>query len=754
MALTLAGPPAPAVLASPIAPDLPGDPAAVHFTRISPWEADRIYEMSLSIPLPMDLVRHREVLITFLQTDMGSPHPATGKLELLGTDCAFDLQPDAFINNGIPQTFIRNDRCRRLTGNPTGELWLTVKMGGPGDLGLFVRNLPAELRTNGLIYVAEKSALIADPPPALIGGYVDELPDFGLKRANLLAYMWSGSVAASRVWFGVGVIAVLAFTGMSLMPLGTTGTGRGPAVRAGAAAFSLALALAFSYLLIVPPVQAADETHHVASFANVTARLALIPDAMQWAANAHVARIMGHARERFRPQDVGHPEPVTEGFYIHKTFVRSSLTARYWQVVGRVLPDMPAPMVFLAIRLLNAIIFATAVGIAAVLLTLFATVPHPLLLLFPFYFVPALPFFGMHFGESALVASMSVVFAAVMVILFVGGRNTHWLGPVLGLVTSALVIGARNSLPMMPLVATALVLRIVMTGERPVRQAVIFWGGFGIGATLHWFVITQPHMDVIVETLDSARVLLPGALQPVVGWLTQPWVPLVFAAAGCAAEIALARPIATVGTALQPVGRLVTRVVPIGLALAILVSLIGSFWWEYPVVESIQGDGRLPLRQYLEQVVGAALTSFRLTRPGLLLSSSFWVGFGWLDTLPGANFVGFLVATTAVAVIGLMWRISRRVEVSRFVALLIVGMGLVVTLAGYTYASYAALTNIHGRYLLGWYLTIIAIFWTWPAIAPSRSTTGGPPWLRTAVLMALIVFVHAYSMTFILRRYF
>ena len=755
VAWTLASPGARTTVKSPMAPELPdANDSRVNFSRIAQQGDERFYEMELSVPVPMDLIRHREIHIRFSQNDMTSPHPASGRLAVVGTECAFDMQPNAFINGGIPQVFLRNDKCTSLAGRPTGELVLTVKMGGPGELGLYTSPLIPERGAGGLIYVAERSELIPDPPPAVTGFFVDELPDYGLKRANLLAYMWTGAVDATRVWLGLAVIAALAFAGIALAPIGATSGVHHHVASSAAATFSLALALAVAYVLVVPPVQAADETHHVASFANVTARGQLIPAAMQWAATAHVARIAGHFDQRFRPQDVGRPEPVTEGFYIHKTFARSSLTARYWQVLGRILPEWPAPHMFLAVRLINATIFAAAVGTAAGMLVFFTSVPRPYLLAFPFFFVPTLPFFGMHFGESALVTSVSVLFAALVLLHFLGGRQLHWLGWPLGLVTSALVIGARNSLPMMPLVATALALRVVMSRDRTIPSAGIFWGGFGVGATLYWLVITQPHLDVIHETLGGVRQVLPAALEPALAWVTQPWFPLVAAAAGFSAEVFLGPAIARLATATRPALTVATRVIPIGLAGAVVVSLIGSFWWEYPVVESVQGDGRLPLKAYLEQVAGAALTSFRLTRPGLLLASSFWVGFGWLDTIPGPTFVGFLVGTTAIALIGLLLHIARRADVSRFVALAIVGLGLIVTFAGYAYASYAALTNLHGRYLLGWYLTMIAIFWTWPALAPSRPALAGRPWLRPVVLMAMIVFVHTYSLTFILRRYF
>ena len=416
---------------------------------------------------------------------------------------------------------------------------------------------------------------------------------------------------------------------------------------------------------------------------------------------------------------------------------------------------MSAPRLFITLRAINAVIFAAAVGLAAALFVVISPVAYPQLLIFPFLFVPALPFFGMIVGEAALVTSVSVLFAATMVMLFLGGNRVHWLGVLLGLSAAALLVGARNTLPMMPLVATALVLRIVLCGpvERSTRNALIFWGGFGLGATTFSLVLTQPHRDVILETFAGATKILPGAIAPALSWIVQPWFPAVAATLGCAAELLLARPLATFASIARPVVTIAARVLPITAVAGIVVSLIGSLWWEYPIVESVQGSGRLPLGAYLEQVAGAALTSFRLTRPGMLLSSSFWVGFGWLDTIPGTTFVGFLVVLTAIAVIALLIHIAWAPAVRRFVALSIIVAGLLVTLAGYTYSSYAAATNLHGRYLIGCYLCAVAIAWTWPALARTHTDR---PWLpaRGFVLSAIVIAVHAYSLCFILRRYF
>ena len=69
-------------------------------------------------------------------------------------------------------------------------------------------------------------------------------------------------------------------------------------------------------------------------------------------------------------------------------------------------------------------------------------------------------------------------------------------------------------------------------------------------------------------------------------------------------------------------------------------------------------------------VVGTMATMFRLADPNFLLSSTFWVGFGWLDTMPGPPFQALLVLLVGLALCALLLRIARRGEGRRLLWLL------------------------------------------------------------------------------------
>ena len=94
----------------------------------------------------------------------------------------------------------------------------------------------------------------------------------------------------------------------------------------------------------------------------------------------------------------------------------------------RCLRGLPAPRVLLALRLLNALVFALAVGVAAALAVALVPEPLPQWLAFPFLFVPSLPFFAMHVSETALLCSIYVLLAISLAVLFGDGPGSHWAG--------------------------------------------------------------------------------------------------------------------------------------------------------------------------------------------------------------------------------------------------------------------------------------------------------------------------------------
>lgn len=749
---------------TPIEPTVDGEPITVPFSRISPWGDQRIHEMSLFSPVPIDILRHSEIHVTFYQSDKTSRHPATGQIEVVGTKCSYEMQSGAEINNGIPQPFVRAGRCLPGDGRPTGELWLTVKMGGPGSLGLFTRPLPVELQSGGLIYVGERGESIPSPPPAVMGVFVDESPNRGLRRVHLLSYMWTGSITATVVWLVVAGCTLLLFTGVLVFPLGErteNGWARVMALRAGGSAFCFATALALMYAVAVPPLHAADETPFASAYGVLNAQPAFLPGIKQLALDTHFERIRFYATQRFRPRDIGNPFPYVIKFDELDMEARSSVTTHLWKLLGSALPALTPVQTFAAVRGIHALLFGAAVAVATVLLASAAPVPYPQFLCFAFLFVPSLPFFGMQFSETALLTAGAVLLAASLVVVVLDGPTSHYMGLPLGLGAAAIVLTTRSALPMSALVIAILVTRAMLgsrDSNRNIFTASVFWGGLAVAVAWFFAVVTVPHLTRILETATQVFARR-AALWPPLAWaLAHPWlVGVVLApAAGWIIEVAAG-----------PSRRWLSRFVPavrFGVSAlccaaigAIVLSLVGSLWWDYPDVQNIQSRSRPGLRHYVGQVVLGMATMFRLQDSSTFLSDSFWAGFGWLDTIPGDWFIAILVTLTAVSLIALLLQTAETGNGRRTGWLIAFACGSVATFAFYAFSSLQIASNLHGRYLMPWYVAAVAVFWT-PAGLKAASRFHriplGAGWLRPVFLLGLIIAVHGYSLCFILRRYF
>jgi hypothetical protein len=194
------------------------------------------------------------------------------------------------------------------------------------------------------------------------------------------------------------------------------------------------------------------------------------------------------------------------------------------------------------------------------------------------------------------------------------------------------------------------------------------------------------------------------------------------------------------------------------LLLLLLVSLALSLFVSYPALP-LASPRPLGVMERMAAVVGSMATMFRLTQPDFLLHSSFWVGFGWLDTMPGPRFQAVLVLLAAVTVAALLGHIASRHQVRRFLWLLVVSVGAAVSLGLYTLSTQTAPAALGGRYLIGWYLVVLAVIGTALSL-DYRALAAGPEQVeaaaarRAALLLALAGPIHAYCLCFILMRHF
>ncbi len=115
--------------------------------------------------------------------------------------------------------------------------------------------------------------------------------------------------------------------------------------------------------------------------------------------------------------------------------------------------------------------------------------------------------------------------------------------------------------------------------------------------------------------------------------------------------------------------------------------------------------------------------------------------------------------SSACALCALLLRIARRGEGRRLLWLSALGAGSLASLVLYTLSTQGVPMALQGRYLIGWYLTFLAVVGTALALdhrSPSRGRHGRSPsgGGRAVLLLAVAGSIHVYCLSFMLRRYF
>ena len=284
----------------------------------------------------------------------------------------------------------------------------------------------------------------------------------------------------------------------------------------------------------------------------------------------------------------------------------------------------------------------------------------------------------MHVSETALLCSIYVLLATGVAVLFLDGPRAHWAGIPLGLGTGLMLAGGRSPWPLAGLVAAVLMGRILL-GSRASdarRAALVFWGGFiAAGAAVLFFIQDDAYRGMTSSWAEQYTAGIPSWLRDGAKWLlARPAAAVVLAVLAAVTEIALQQPRAWIGARLTEFAARLVRWTALGLAGFVLLSLAGSLLVSYPQLE-LEPKHALTALERVTAVLATMATQFRLSEPNFLLSSSFWVGFGWLDTSPKPVFEAAVIALVACALVLLLLHIARRRQARRLLWLLVLGAG-------------------------------------------------------------------------------
>jgi hypothetical protein len=752
-----------------------GRPFPVPLERRPGKPGASLYRTDLYLASAGTLLEHPEVQL-FFSTGPGSARLLHAELQVVGTPCRYQTVGLAKLVEGEPLALRRDAACTAPALIPNPRLVLTAEREGDEELSVWAFRPRADAPNLSAIQVSPSSP--EGDAPLLRGFFVDDPPT--ASRIRLLNYMWQVSSSPLWLWVVLGLAAALAVTGALIFPMHRLAPEGGralirPALAGGLGAACLAGALGLGYATLSPPLSGPDEPYHMLGFAKLNREGSLPAELVEWMNLTHFQRIRGHATERFRAADIGNPLTFTlenvrlddPQFTATEVAERSASAAALWGLTGRRLRHQSPSRTLLALRLLNASLFAVMVGLGTGLAVACSAGQYPQLLCLPFLFVPTLPFFAMHFSESALLTSAYVLLASSLAMMFLDGPQAHGAGFPLGLSTGLMLAGGRSAWPLAALVAVALVARVLLGPAREeghLRAAVVFWAGLALGGSVFYLLLNDDYGAML---MDFAAFAPPGLGRAHEWLILNP--PGIFGLAALAgtAEVSLGRLRRRVAGAWGPGAGTAVRCAGFVLAGVVALSLIGSLFLSYPRLEA-GAERWLAPRDFVTRVLATAATMFRLRDPSFLLFSTFWAGFGWLDTMPDSVFQAVCALLTAICLIGLLLHLARQRDVRRSLWLLALGLGSTVALAiyawsmyNYAHSVYPIPMNLHGRYLIGLYLVVLSLIGSGAAWALARVATTAPV-PRTnvgripgpAALFVLSSLLHTYCLCFILSRYF
>jgi hypothetical protein len=330
-------------------------------------------------------------------------------------------------------------------------------------------------------------------------------------------------------------------------------------------------------------------------------------------------------------------------------------------------------------------------------------------------------------------------------VLLLGGAPGRVTGPLLGVAVALIAAGPRSGWPSLVAVAALAAGRLFSAaGERtrPPADTLWFWSGLAapglvlFGTRLLW--IPAPFYEQWHLTRFDPRAGISSAA-------------FLLALSGGACCGALGEWLLRRAAAIPRVLAYVARACAASGAVAIGATLVWSTWVQLPTLKTVESVAPASALAYVQSVLVPLATWARVRGFDFLTWTSLWGGFGWADAILPATVISIVTVLAAAAAMVTLIVAARAADGRRPLIIVCGVAGLAASAAAVALSSYGLHRNVHGRYLLGAYLIGLCLLVAPAVLAPGRRV---PPAARAAALLALCCGLHAFSLMFLLERYF
>ncbi len=664
--------------------------------------------------------------------------------------CRYETKKDTLLQNNNHLRF-NIAECNLIPN----QLTITVETAHPVKLALWTYSISSSKAALLGVRLRNFSAIPATNIRYIYGFFQFHTHKPEMKKYELLHFMWDLGIDSQYFLVGLVFVFFLAnfFIGRSLMGNCT------PLLAAIAWLF-----LSISYSLLVPPFQAPDEPDHALTYAGLSSDESLGEEMLKLAQRGHFEHLKFYAHHKFTSTLLLFPGQ--EGWASHVAVVdmkyRSPLTYMVWSVYSKLLYGKSASAVLLALRILNSTI--TACGVFLTLMFLRSDRRLRSILVFLLFAMPALPFFAMHVSNYFTSIFLAFLHCGVFASLLRGdkfmGLKYFACGCMISfsLVSSAISTGFLASwVLLMPWVFHASLKKGVVSWLAHLKAAVFLIFGLVTGhlvfsaefhaLSLSW---TTDYKYWLMALKSENRASIAGAVMIL-------WV-LAVACLSFFLQLALTGKLATLKKSLDKIGRLISRGILIFLCVLNLLTLFYKFL-PLPNIEDPQFY--LAPFSYALSSLKAGLLALTFVHMDTLFSSSFWMGFGWLEAYPPDSLMLMIRSPLILGYLFYFWKLSVQ-PAEKGPSFdwrgLFFAISLFVMLLGLSFATSAAFVNLHGRYLIGYYMLMAvpsAIGWGYFLDTKiwQRFGQGAKDSPRLASTF-FVVSCHVYSAWFLLDRYF
>ncbi len=711
-----------------------------------PGAADASFEVSVRIGNPEILANTQRIAMKF-GTYFKTVQIQTAELIQKGGDCRFSINGPTELADGGALNFF-SEPCAWLNDKD-----FTLRILGNEIAGIAVLGYEglSETQNNPQIFVVDRQG-----SSLAVSGYFQPRQASVTEywpRIRMLSYMWHWS--NDWIYFALFLFAALALVAFSFSYLINTTALRTPqnSKQRCVAAALLIMGLHMSYACLSPPFQAADEADHFLSFSKIGGLHRAEQESLSLANLAHFDRLMCHVNEKFTKADIGRPMVQSQWNSFHVGYVdvpsRSGLANFIWPVIAQVFfGETSSPeRVHLGLRLFNGLYFTTVFFITLLIYRRSDSIDIGDGLL-SLLLVPTLFHFSNHNSNHAFIISHYLPFILAFRPIVTARPLTRgiciWIGLNLGLC----FLSGRIGLIFLLVSYGCFVLRWIVMGleEKATDRSRILHSVSDftlVILAMSAMILCFWKSNYLTFQLNSLRQLIGVSDWLLLGLLFATAAgPLVFCWMGNVIRDSMynMRIALCVKSFFWVIG------------VSLVVCLLFPIFKDIPPLINIEYlNPRLSGWQYTQKVLKHFVLSWGWGGQDFYLVQSFWGGFGCPEPVLGNVAVqiikGLFATVTTLSFLQAVKRGQWRVCL-----ILVCCFGLLLAnLAFLAYGSAAQPSNLHGRYMVGFYLIAIQVFmlsWQHKKDAEPKQT-----YLAYGTMLVMVL-VQTASVWYLSDRYF